>query len=102
LQQLVRAGVLVGVRGPRGGYRLARERRRIAVGEIVRAVGVGTESHRGQAGSAIGHKVVRPVWIELQAEVETRLNGTSIEDLCKRAQMAGVSSDTHDKIDFTI
>lgn len=24
LQQLVRAGVLVGVRGPRGGYRLAR------------------------------------------------------------------------------
>ena len=29
LQQLVRAGVLQGVRGPRGGYRLARERRRI-------------------------------------------------------------------------
>jgi Rrf2 family protein len=25
LQQLVRAGVLAGVRGPRGGYRLARE-----------------------------------------------------------------------------
>jgi Rrf2 family protein len=26
MQQLVRAGVLRGVRGPRGGYRLARER----------------------------------------------------------------------------
>ena len=38
LQQLVRAGVLSGVRGPRGGYRLARERRRISVGEIVRVV----------------------------------------------------------------
>jgi Rrf2 family iron-sulfur cluster assembly transcriptional regulator len=32
LQQLVRASVLAGVRGPRGGYRLARERRRITLG----------------------------------------------------------------------
>ena len=29
MQQLVRAGVLKGVRGPRGGYRLARERRQL-------------------------------------------------------------------------
>ena len=28
MQQLVKAGILKGVRGPRGGYRLARERRR--------------------------------------------------------------------------
>ena len=32
LQQLVREGVLRGVRGPRGGYRLARERRRVTLG----------------------------------------------------------------------
>ena len=38
LQHLVRAEILRGVRGPRGGYRLARERRRIALGEIVRIV----------------------------------------------------------------
>ncbi len=37
LQELVRAGVLKGTRGPRGGYALARERRRISVGEILRA-----------------------------------------------------------------
>ena len=36
MQQLVRAGVLKGVRGPRGGYRLAKERRRITVGDVVR------------------------------------------------------------------
>ena len=35
LQQLVRANLLTGVRGPRGGYNLARERRRISVGDIV-------------------------------------------------------------------
>ena len=38
LQQLVRHGILVGVRGPRGGYRLARERQRITIGDIVRVV----------------------------------------------------------------
>ena len=39
LQGLVHAKILKGVRGPRGGYELARERRRITVGEIVRTVG---------------------------------------------------------------
>src|ERR1700678_2060897 len=37
LQTLVRANILKGVRGPRGGYELARERRRITAGDIVRA-----------------------------------------------------------------
>ena len=37
LHALVHAKILKGVRGPRGGYELARERRRITVGEIVRA-----------------------------------------------------------------
>src|SRR5918992_3502411 len=36
LQALVRQGVLKGIRGPRGGYELARERRRITAGDIVR------------------------------------------------------------------
>src|SRR5438128_706888 len=37
LQALVRKGVLKGVRGPRGGYALAREQRRISADDIVRA-----------------------------------------------------------------
>src|SRR5262245_58407149 len=37
LQALVRHGILKGVRGPRGGYELARERNRITVDEIMRA-----------------------------------------------------------------
>ena len=38
LQHLVRAGILAGKRGPRGGYRLGRERRRITLGEVIRVV----------------------------------------------------------------
>ena len=58
LQNLVRGGVLVGVRGPRGGYRLARERRRITVGEIIRAVR--NDPRRPAAGR---HRLTaRPRW----------------------------------------
>ena len=38
MQQLVHKGILKGVRGPRGGYTLARERRKITVGDVVRVV----------------------------------------------------------------
>ena len=38
LQHLVHHNILTGQRGPRGGYRLAREKRRITVGEIIRVV----------------------------------------------------------------
>ena len=37
LQALVRVGILKGVRGPRGGYELARERRKITARDIARA-----------------------------------------------------------------
>ena len=40
LQHLVRAGILSGKRGPRGGYRLGRDRGRITLGEVVRVVTV--------------------------------------------------------------
>src|SRR6185369_11390582 len=46
LQALVREGVLRGIRGPRGGYELGRERSRITAEEIVRAAGA-TEDING-------------------------------------------------------
>jgi Rrf2 family iron-sulfur cluster assembly transcriptional regulator len=105
LQQLVRAGVLSGVRGPRGGYRLARERRRISVGEIVRVVRsleTGDDPVEGEAGAELGRKVVRPLWLELQEEVMRRLDETTIEELCLRAHKAGVAGEYAARFDYTI
>ena len=105
LQQLVREGVLAGVRGPRGGYRLARERRRITLGEIVRVVRAmeqASDPIEEPAGSILGHKVVRPLWSELQEECMTRMDGVTIEDLCVRARSAGVESESEDRVDFSI
>ena len=105
LQQLVRDDILAGVRGPRGGYRLARERRRITLGEIVkvvRSMETATDPIEEPAGSILGHKVVRPLWAELQEECMKKLDDVTIEDLCLRARSAGVESETEDRIDFTI
>ncbi|MGO9786900.1 MAG: RrF2 family transcriptional regulator [Stellaceae bacterium] len=105
LQQLVRAGVLAGVRGPRGGYRLARERRRVSLGEIVRVVreldGAGDPLEEN-IGAVLGQRVVRPVWKELNDEVMKRLDAITIEDLCLRAHKDGVPGEYGAKIDFSI
>ena len=105
LQHLVRAGILIGVRGPRGGYRLARERRRITVGEIshvVRDMETAGNPIEEEAGSEIGHKVVRPLWQELQKEVMERLDTITVEDLCLLAHQKNIESEIHQKLDFTI
>src|SRR3546814_11183265 len=63
LQQLVHHGILAGQRGPRGGYRLARERRRIPVGEILRIVRqlAGTVDPASDTdGPGIGVRVLLP------------------------------------------
>ena len=43
LQTLVREGILKGVRGPRGGYELARDLDRISADDILRAAGTAEE-----------------------------------------------------------
>jgi len=105
LQQLVRADILRGVRGPRGGYRLARERRRIALGEVVRVV---AEIERAEfeaeeaSGSELGQRVLTPIWAELEEEAIRRLDDITIEDLCRKAREAGIEGRTTVRPDFTI
>ncbi len=104
MQQLVRAGVLKGVRGPRGGYRLARERRRISVGDVVRvaeAIDDG-EADNPEPRSDLGTRIVTPLIAKLQDEVMKQLDAISIEDLCSQARAAGVDCGGRGTADFTI
>ena len=105
LQHLVRNGLLIGVRGPRGGYRLARERRRITIGDIVRVVGDMESNNQlieDTPGSELGHKVVRPLWLDLRKEMMARLDKLSVDDLCSHADQAGIISEGRQNLDFTI
>ncbi|MBI3499004.1 MAG: Rrf2 family transcriptional regulator [Proteobacteria bacterium] len=105
LQDLVRAGVLDSVRGPRGGYRLARERRRITLGDLCRASGAfeeASEEEMAPNGSILAEQVVRPLWADLRSELATRLESVTLDDLCQRAQSAGIPSQSGDCLDFNI
>ncbi len=104
MQQLVRAGILKGVRGPRGGYRLARERRRISVGDVVRVAESieDAEEEKIRPRSDLGLRIVAPLIQTLQDNVMVRLDSVSIEDLCQRARTQGVDVGQGVSADFTI
>ena len=105
LQELVRDGILVGIRGPSGGYRLGRERRRITIGDIVRTVRqleTGEDPISEPAGSELGHRVVRPLWSELEDETMRRLDAITFDELCSRAHRAGVAGRVIENADFQI
>ena len=103
MQQLVRAGILKGVRGPRGGYRLARERRRISVGDVVRvAESIEDDEEKHVPRSDLGQRIVAPFVVTLQDELMKRLDSVSIEDLCQRARVSGMDAEIEASADFTI
>jgi Rrf2 family protein len=106
LQELVRHGVLIGIRGPSGGYRLARERRRVSVGDIVRTVReletVADPIEESPSSSALGLEVLRPLWLELQEETMRRLDALTLDDLCTRAHRAGIAGRMAEGGDFEI
>ena len=93
LQHLVRAGILNGKRGPRGGYRLGREQRRITLGEVVRVVRkleAEAEFTDLEIGSPLAHEVVWPMWEKLRDDMMAQLDNITIEDLCERARAKGL------------
>ena len=105
LQQLVRGGILIGVRGPRGGYNLARERRRISIGAIVQVMSNTVHVENPielSMGSELTLTVIRPLWQNLESEMMTRLNDISIDSLCRQAQKSGIDSEGRQSLDFTI
>ena len=104
MQQLVHHGILKGVRGPKGGYTLARERRRITVGDIVRIVDqLDEEADREPVSQAeLGEKVVAPLWIDTRDSILERLDEITMEDLCRRARELGVAHGTRIEPDFHI
>ena len=85
LQALVHARIFNGIRGPRGGYELARELRRISVADVLRAAGDDGDE-QGQKGSRILDEIVLPALTEAERTFTVALAQLSIEDLARRAE----------------
>lgn len=109
LQVLVRAGILKGVRGPRGGYELARERRRITIADVVRAA-LGEPDDPTEAAlrepkdnvSPLVADVVSPMIRSASEAFLERLDEINVEELCAEAERRQVFGDNRPIYDFTI
>ena len=88
LQALVRDGVLKGTRGPRGGYALGRERRRITASDILRAVDAADDE--GSTTSSLLDQVVKPAMAQAEKAFAAALSRITIEDLARRAEQLGI------------
>ena len=108
MQALVRADILRGVRGPRGGYRLARERRRISVREIFEVIEAIDANEDGAASkSQLGAEIIAPFHGQLQNALIEAVGDTTIADLCANANkgnsaLTGTLPGGADDSDFTI
>jgi len=86
LQALVRHGILKGTRGPRGGYELAREQRRITADDILRAAGTADDMNGAPlTGSTLLNKVVMPALGEAEDAFAAALARINVEDLTHSA-----------------
>ena len=101
LQALVHDGILRGVRGPHGGYALARERDRIGIDEIVRASATVRDDDEHAIASPLIAEVVSPAVAEAERAFSGALSRINVDDLARRVESGARSSDPTET-DFTI
>ena len=100
LQILVKNNILVASRGPRGGYRLARERRKIKILDIIKSVT--TEKEVGELyKSKISKIIIQPLINKFLEESMVYLNKISVEDIYNQYKQKN-KDNPNKKVDFVI
>jgi Rrf2 family transcriptional regulator, iron-sulfur cluster assembly transcription factor len=104
LQGLVHAKILKGVRGPFGGYELARERRRVSVGEIVRiamSLSTADPDDLGSNSVLLG-RVIDPAVRRAGETFLGNLDLITVEQMCEAAEKSHVLDDEKVSSDLAI
>lgn len=86
LQALVREGILKGVRGPHGGYSLARDHKRITAEDILHAAGSDDDGDIPLPVSALVNDIVRTVLADAERSFTTALRRINVDDLARAAE----------------
>jgi Rrf2 family transcriptional regulator, iron-sulfur cluster assembly transcription factor len=96
LQALVREGILVGMRGPRGGYKLAKSRQAISVYDISEAAKTVEPEKPSKKFSGLLGAVVMPTLAQAEQCFASALERITVEDLVQAASLqmlAGYKTD---------
>ncbi len=100
LQILVKNNILVASRGPRGGYRLAKERRKIKILDIIKSVATEKEVNELYK-SNISKIIIQPMIKKFLEESMVYLNKISVEDIYNQYKQKNKDS-SNKKVDFVI
>ncbi len=84
LQQCVHQGILRSIRGPRGGYVLARERRKITLGELTHVLQSADDEERVAKGS-LADVVFSPIGNHITKLTHEYLESITLADVCDKA-----------------
>lgn len=97
-QDLRRAGLVSSKRGPRGGYQLTRAAREISLGDVLRAVegngGAFAVDESPEREGSPDVAVTEAAFRDVARRVAACFEEVSLEDLCLRAEEAGVKRNT--------
>jgi Rrf2 family transcriptional regulator, iron-sulfur cluster assembly transcription factor len=105
LQALVHAGVLKSLRGPSGGYELAKERRRLTLADILRValrVAESEDALEAKFAPVSLEAAITPALQEIEAELFQRLETVTLDDLCARARVVGFGAAEKTQANFEI
>ena len=98
--KLRRGGLVKSVRGPGGGYLLARDRSETRIADIILAVDEPIRATRCPPGSAAGCRsdrtrcLTHDLWEELGNQIHLYLSSVSLADVCER-RVLGTSGRIH-------
>ncbi len=108
LQTLVRADILRSVRGPRGGYMLAKEAELIRMDDVLSALEHGRDDKHVPNFSQANEILVQPVFSKAKNAYFEALGTTTLDDLCDDAKEKGLGDvfifgkETNTRLDYTI
>lgn len=90
--KLKKSGVVVSVRGPKGGYVLTRPCNQVSIGEVLRLTDAGLYAVAKQDPVGVGKALMADeamshmLWQQLQEHITTFMEKVTIADLCSETQ----------------
>ncbi len=87
LIQLKSIGMVESVRGKQGGYRLAHDPRKIAVGEVMRKIGGPLLQMADTAAQK--RSVFSAIWKDVESSIDKVLDKINFEDMANKTNSAG-------------
>lgn len=100
LQTLVKSRILVASRGPRGGYRLAKERRKIRISDIILSI-VDTKDKESNFKSKLSNNIIKPLLNELNETCHKKLQKVTVEDIYNQIKKS-TKKNKKENLDFVI